>query len=313
VKLHLYLKHFWTVFKNSFHKFNDDSAIKFSASLSYYTIIALPPMLVVIFWISGTFFGREAMQGHVYGQISGLVGSEAALQIQELLANIHLSKDNTFATIISVITLIIGSTGVFTEIQDSINLIWGIKAKPRRGWLKMIVNRLISFSMIISTGFILLVSLFINTLMDMLSARLAVHFTHLAVKVFYMLNLALVFIVITSLFSIIFKVLPDGKVSWRDTIRGASFTAMLFMVGKFLIGFYLGHSDVTTVYGAAGYIIIILLWVYYSSIILYFGAEFTMVYASLYGKKIVPNDYAVYVEKKEIEHRKPHIDKVIHP
>jgi membrane protein len=292
---------FWQTLKKSVSKFLDDNGIKLSASLSYYTIFAMPPMLIIIFSLSGFFFGKEAVQGEVYGQIRGLVGSDAAIQIQEIIKNVHLSGDNLFTTVISVVTLVIGSTGVFAEIQDSINLIWGIKAKPRRGWLKWIANRLLSFSMIISIGFLLLVSLTINTLMDILSARLQVYFTNLAVQVFYVLNLLLVFTVITSLFAIIFKMLPDGRVKLGDTLRGAAFTAVLFMIGKFLIGYYLGHSSVTSIYGAAGSIIVILLWVYYSSIILYFGAEFTMVYACTFGKKIIPNDYAVFVEQREIE------------
>jgi membrane protein len=293
---------FWTTLKNSFSKFSDDNAIKLSASLSYYTIFAMPPMLIIIISISGFFFGREAIQGEVYGQIRGLVGSDAALQVQDILKNVHLARDNVFATSISIITLLMGSTGIFAEIQDSINRIWGIKAKPKRSWLKWLINRLISFSMIISIGFLLLVSLIINTLMDILSARLQVHFTHVAVKVFYVLNILLVFAVIASLFAIIFKMLPDGKVKWGDTLRGACFTAFLFMIGKFLIGYYLGHSTVTSIYGAAGSVIIILLWVYYSSIILYFGAEFTMVYACMFGKKIIPNSYAVFIENREVEH-----------
>jgi membrane protein len=140
--------------------------------------------------------------------------------------------------------------------------------------------------------------------MDILSARLQVYFSNLTVQVFYVLNILLVFTVITSLFAIIFNVLPDGRVNWKDSIRGASFTAILFMIGKFLIGYYLGHSSVTSIYGAAGSVIVILLWIYYSSIILYFGAEFTMVYACMFGKKIIPNSYAVFVETKEIEHVK---------
>jgi membrane protein len=300
---HLSLSAFWKTLKHSFTKFSDDNGIKHSASLSYYTIFAMPPMLIIIFTISGFFFGKDAIQGHVFGQIQGLVGADAALQIQETIKNIHLSHDSTFAHVISIITLVIGSTGIFVEIQDSINLIWGIKAKPKRGWIKWFANRLISFSMIISIGFLLLVSLMINTLMDLLSTRLQVYFSNLTVQVFYVLNICLVYAVITALFAIIFYMLPDGRVSVRDSIRGAGFTAILFMIGKFLIGYYLGHSVVTSIYGAAGSVIIILLWIYYSSIILYFGAEFTMVYACMYGKKIIPNSYAVFIEKKEIEHQ----------
>jgi membrane protein len=288
-------------------KFIADNAIKLSASLSYYTIFAMPPMLVIIFSFSGLFFGKEAIQGEVYGQISGIVGSTVAIQIQDIIKNVHLSRDTHFATVVSIITLLIGSTGLFAEIQDSINLIWGIRAKPKKGWLKVILNRLLSFSLIISIGFLLLVSLAISTGMDLLSNHLQQIFTHITVKVFYVLNLIIVFSVITTMFTIIFKVLPDGKVNWRDALMGASLTTIFFMLGKFLISFYLSHSTVSTVYGAAGSVVVILLWIYFSSIILYFGAEFTMVYACMYGRKIIPNSYAVFVEVKEIEHRKPHM------
>ena len=188
--------------------------------------------------------------------------------------------------------------------QDSINRIWGIKAKPKRSWLKWILNRLLSFSMIVSIGFLLLVSLILNTLMDLLSTKLQAHFTNLTVTFVYVSNLILVFGVITTLFTIIFKILPDGRVNWKDSVRGASFTAILFMIGKFIIGYYLSHSNVTDVYGAAASVIAILLWVYYSSIILYFGAEYTMNYATLFGSKIILNDYAVFVENREIEKTK---------
>lgn len=292
---------FWKTFKKSIVKFNDDNAIKLSASLSYYTIFALPPMLLIIISISGFFFGKDAIQGQVYAQIAGIVGSSVAISIQETIKNVHLSSGNFVTTIASVATLLIVSTGMFAEMQDSINHIWGIKAKPRRSWLKWLLNRLLSFSLILSIGFLLMVSLILNTLLDLLSVQLQNHFTNLTVTVAYVMNTLLVFGVISAMFTIIFKSLPDGRVNWQDAVRGASFTAILFMAGKFIIGYYLSHSTITDVYGAAGSVIAVLLWVYYSSIILYFGAEYTMIYACMYGKKIIPDEYAVFVEKREIE------------
>lgn len=304
---HRFFKRIWRTLKSTANKFIDDNAIKLSASLSYYTIFSLPPMLVIIFFFGGFFFGREAVQGQVYGQIAGIVGPHVALSIQEIIKNIHLSGDTHIATVLSTITLLVGATGLFAEIQDSINLIWGIKAKPKKGWLKVIANRLLSFSLIISIGFLLLVSLVINTAMDILSNHLQEIFTSITVKIFYVLNLIVAFSIITLMFTIIFKVLPDGKVNWRDAIMGSTFTTLFFLLGKFLISYYLSQSNITTIYGAAGSVIAILLWIYFSSIILYFGAEFTMVYACMYGRKIKPNSYAVFVEVKEIEHRKQHL------
>jgi len=291
-------KQIWYLITQTFKGFIDDNAIKLSAALSYYTIFSLPPLLIIIISLSGIFFGDEAVNGQIFGQISGLVGSDAALQIQEIIKNVKLSNSNTYAAVFGIIILLIGASGVFAEIQDSINYIWGIKAKPKRGLIKYIYNRLMSFSMIGSLGFLLLVSLIVNSLVDILSKRLAVIFPQDAIILVYIINTLLVFSTITLLFTIIFKTLPDGKIAVRDCITGASFTAFLFMIGKFMIGFYLGKYNIGSIYGAAGSFIIILVWVYYSAIILYFGAEFTKVFASTHGQKIIPYSYSVQIQKE---------------
>ncbi len=287
--------------KKTFSEFSADDGIKLSAALAYYTFFSLPPLLIIIISLCGFFFGAEAVRGEIFGQINGLVGNDVAMQIQEIIKNVKLSHGNSFAAIIGVIILLIGASGVFVEIQDSLNYIWGIKAKPKRGLIKFLKNRLMSFSMIGSAGFLLMVSLIINSLMDILNKRLAVYFPQDSVYLFYAFNILIVFLIITLLFTLIFKTLPDGKVALRDSIIGASFTAFLFMVGKFAIGAYLGRSSIATVYGAAGSVILILVWVYYSAIILYFGAEFTKVYAYTHGKKIIPNEYSVQIIKEKIE------------
>jgi membrane protein len=287
--------------RETINEFIDDNAIKLSASLSYYTIFALPPLIIVIIALCGVFFGQEAIRGEIFGQINDFVGNDAALDIQNMIRNVKMQDDNTFAATIGVITLLVGATGVFAEIQSSINFIWGLKAKPNRGFLKFLKNRLMSFSMIGVLGFLLLVGLIVNSLMDVLNQRLIAYFPNIAVYIFYVLNVILVFGTTTLLFAIIFKTLPDGKVALKDTLVGASSTAVLFLLGKFAIAFYLGGSSISTTYGAAGSVIIILLWVYYSAIILYLGAEFTKVYARLYGKKIIANDYAVKIDKSHHE------------
>lgn len=289
--------------KETFSSFNDDNVMKLSAALSYYTIFSLPPLLIIIISLAGVFFGQDAVQGHLFGQINGLVGNEAALQIQDAIKNIKLTGNSMFATIISIAILIMGASGVFAEIQNSINFIWGIKAKPKKGLIKFLINRLMSFSMIASVGFLLMVGLIVNTLMDLLSNSLTNYFPEQFVYLFFALNYLVVFIIITLLFTIVFRTLPDGKVVTKDCIIGASFTAVLFVLGKFAIGLYLGNSSVGTIYGAAGSIVLILVWVYYSAIILYFGAEFTKVYAITHGKNIVPNNYSVKIlkEDKDIE------------
>lgn len=294
----------WELLKRTYNEFDDDNGFKLSASLSYYTIFSLPPLLIIILSIFSFFFGREAVTGRFFGQINGMVGNQAALQIQATIKNIELTDSNTFAAIFGGIMLLIGASGVFAEIQSSINSIWGLKAKPNKGIMKFIKNRIMSFSMIASVGFLLLVSLMVNTVMDVINERLLRYFPDLTVYLFYVFNILILFSTTTILFSIIFKTLPDGYIAWKDAIIGSSFTSFFFMFGKFAIGFYLGSSTVATVYGAAGSVIIILIWVYYSAIILYFGAEFTKVYANLHGDKIVPNAYAVGIKVEVIEVKK---------
>jgi membrane protein len=199
------------------------------------------------------------------------------------------------------ITLLIGATTVFAEIQDSINTIWGLKPKPKKGWLKLIQNRFLSFSVIASLGFLLLVSLGVTALIEGLSERLRANFPEVTVVVFYIINLVLTLIVVTSIFAVIFKVLPDANIKWKDVWAGAIATAVLFLLGKFAISFYISKSEVGSTYGAAGSLVVLLLWVYYSSIILYFGAEFTKAYALKYGSEIHPNKYAVTMKTVEVE------------
>jgi membrane protein len=287
------LKEYYSFAEEVFSEFSTDNATKLSASLSYYTIFSLAPMLVVIISVAGIFYGREAIQGQLYGQINWLIGKDAAAQVEELIKNARLSQKSGIAAIIGTITLLLGATGVFAEIQDSINFIWSLKAKPKSGILKYLFNRLLSF--------LLIVSLLVNTFLDIFSQRLQLFFENITVYMFMFINLAIVFSVITLLFATIFKVLPDGRIAWKDAFIGAGVTSILFMVGKFLIGYYLGQSKITTTFGAAGSVVIILLWVYYSSTILFLGAEFTKVYTRYYGTPIKPNRNAVLLEKKEIE------------
>jgi membrane protein len=294
-------KGLWKVLKQSFVGFADDKIMKLSASLAYYTVFSMGPLLIVIIYVCSLFFGREAIEGTIYGQIQSFVGSDTAKQVQDIIKNASIGEKGQVAAIIGVITLLIGATSVFAEIQDSINSIWGIKPKPKKGWLKLLVNRLLSFSVIVSLGFLLLVSLGISYLVEALSKSLSRAFPDVTVVIFYILNLVLSLAVISTLFAVIFKVLPDAKIKWRDVIAGSIATAILFMLGKFAISFYIGQSDVGSTYGAAGSLVVLLIWIYYSSIILYFGAEFTKAYAVEYGSAIHPNHYAVITRQVEVE------------
>lgn len=295
------LKSYWAILKEAGQEFVKDKATKLSAALAYYTIFSLAPMLIVIIFLTGFFFGEKAIQGEIYAHIHDLVGEGAALQIQAMIKNIKLSGENLPATIFGIGVLVITATIFFIEIQDSINYIWGIKAKPKRGWLKMAVNRLISFLMVLSLGLMLMASLIINAVLRAFDQKLEVIMPNFAIPVLNIINFTVTFGIIVVLFAIIFKVLPDAKIHWKDVSVGAFVTGILFLFGKFGIGFYLSHSDVGSAYGAAGSLILILMWVYYSAVILFFGAEFTKVYARHIGTTIIPKEYAVSIVKKEVE------------
>lgn len=297
-----FLKKIWKVVIATFSGFINDNGLKLSASLAYYTVFSIAPLLILIISLISVFLGHDAIENKVYPQIVSFVGRDAALQIQEIIKNLQLSGKTGIAVISGVVTLIIGATSMFLEIQDSINIIWRVKAKPKRGWVQMLKNRFLSFSLIISLGFLMLVSMVVNIIILAVSNRLEHFLPDLTIWIFNGINLAVAFVVISALFAIIFKFLPDVEIKWKDVRSGAIFTALLFMLGKYLIGLYIQYSAQTSTYGAAGAIIIILLWVYYTAAILYIGAEFTQVYAEASGSIIQPADYAVHVEQTEIEH-----------
>lgn len=297
----LSLKGIWEVLKNSFSGFSDDKVTKLGASLAYYTVFSMGPLMIVIISLCSIFLGREAVEGEIYQQLNGFVGKETALQLQDIIKKAAVSGKTTIAAVVGIGTLIVGATSVFAEIQDSINTIWGLRAKPKKGWLKLIQNRFLSFSVIISLAFVLLVSLAVTSVIDGVSDRLQARFPDVTIVVFYVVNQLITFTVISLIFGVIFKVLPDAKIKWKDVRSGAMVTAVLFMIGKFAISFYINQSNVGGTYGTAGSLVVLLLWAYYSSMILYFGAEFTKAYAVKYGSAIHPNDYAVTIKEVEVE------------
>ncbi len=293
------IKGIYHYIKQVFTEFIEDDILKYSASLAYYTVFSIAPVLIVIISVCGVLFGKDAIQNQVYGQINELVGSQAALQIQDTIKNIHLSGNNVFATIVSVVVLLVGATGIFGEVQDSLNKIWGLKIKTKKTWWKLIINRLLSFSLIISLGFVMMVSLLLNALISAFGNYLSRYFSEFSEIMVQITDSVLTFVITTLLFSTMFKILPDAKIKWKDVLVGGVITSVFFTLGKLGIGYYLGSSNIASVYGAAGSIMIIMVWVYYSSIILYLGAEFTKVYAKLYGGKIFPNEYAVWIKTEE--------------
>ncbi len=280
-------------------EFINDNGTKLSASLAYYTIFSIGPLMLVVITLTGFFYKKTDVTPQLFDQVSLVVGKAGATEIQSILENISLQKNNTLFTIIGIVVLVFGATGIFTEIQSSINYIWSIRAKPKQGWLKYLIDRVRSFSLIVGSSFLLLVTLVVNLVMDLLAERLQRIFPGSSIVLLQCANILLLFAVVSFLFSVIFKVLPDAHIRWKDALIGSSFTGLLFLAGKFLIGYYLGKSTSVNTFGAAASVILLLTWVYYSSIILYFGAEFTKVYAMTFGSGITINETAVYIEKRE--------------
>lgn len=288
--------------KGSVAGFVDDKVMKLSAALAYYTIFSMGPMLMTIIMLCSVFLGKEAIEGTIEEQISSYVGDTAAAQIEEIIGNAAVSGNSTLAMILGVGMLVFGATGVFVEIQDSINFIWGLRARPAKGWLKLLLNRLLSFSLVIGLGFVLMVSMLLESVIGFFNEKLLDFFPEAAIVGASLINTGLNFLITATLFAIIFKVLPDARIKWKDVAVGACFTALLFLLGKLAIGFYMSQVDMSSSYGVAGSLVVVLLWVYYSAVILYFGAEFTLVYAQEYGQHILPDSYAVWIERVEVQH-----------
>lgn len=299
------LKNAWPILKACFNSFLDDKVLKLSAALAYYTVFSIGPLLLIVISLCSLLYGRDAVEGHIYGTLERFTGHDTASQLQQIIKNAAIIGKGVIAAIVGGITLLIGATSVFAEMQESIDMIWDVKPKPKKSWLKYLQNRFLSVSVIIGLGFLLLVSLAVSSLIDGLGDHLKHIFPGVTVIVFYIFNAIFSFLIITLLFAIIFKVLPDVRIKWKDVLAGSVMTAFLFMLGKFGISFYIGKSHIGTTYGTAGALIVILLWVYYSSIILYFGAEFTKAFALVTGSKIYPAEYAVNTESVEVESTGP--------
>ena len=294
------------LFKVSVEEFLTDNCLKFSASLSYSTIFALPSLAILIISSVGLFYDEKAVSGELFDQIASVFGTKVTEQIQQAIENINLDGSSKIGQWVGIGTLIFSGSAVFAEIQSSINYIWELKAKPKKGIIRMLVNRLLSFAMIGALGFVLLVSLMVNTFIELLYNKLTLLFSENTMYLASILNTVIVFLIVSLIFGFIFRTLPDGKLKWKETMVGASFTSILFMIGKFVIANFLINTTKLDVYGAAGSILLILVWVYYSAIILYFGAVFTKNYSEMYGTPIQPNDYSVRViiEEKEVNYAK---------
>jgi membrane protein len=285
IRLFLAPKRMLGLVKSAYSEFSTDKGTRMAASLAYYTTFSIAPILVIAIAIAGLVFGDKAAQNAITGQIQGFVGHDSARMIQTMIQSAHKPAQGAIATIIGIVSLLLGASGVFGEIQDALNTIWNVNAKAQSGIRQLVKTRLLSFGMVLVIGFLLLVSL-------MISAFLAGLFKYVAgvvpvpEAVLHVVELVVSIFVIGLLFAMMFKVLPDVKLTWKDVSFGAFTTAVLFTLGKFVIGIYLGKTMTASSYGAAGSLILVIAWIYYSALILYFGAEFTRAYATEYGSRM---------------------------
>jgi membrane protein len=315
-------KTFWELLKETGDEFVEDHVTKLSASLAYYTLFSIGPLMLVIIHIIGVFYKKqEAATSVVFKQVSQFIGTKGAAQLEGMLDKMNTSNNSTLFGVIGILVFVFSATSIFTEMQSSMNYMWSIKARPKRGWLKYIKDRLLSLLLIVGLGLLLVASLVLNLVIDAVVGQLN-RLGHLQqylgdhnIALLSGVNTIVFFIIVTLLFAIIFKVLPDAVIKWKDVLVGASFTGLLFLIGKFLISLYLTNSKLITAYGAAASMIILLSWIYYSALILYFGAEFTDVYARKCGSGVVVKKTAVFVisrEAKELPTLKTHREEDLH-
>lgn len=292
------LRAIWALLKETFLAWSQDKASRLAAALSYYMIFSIAPLLIIVIAIAGAVYGEDAAKGAIEKQLHGLVGGAAAEVIQTAIQNASQPHAGTIASIISVIVLLFGATGVFVELQDALNTIWGVKPKPERGVRNILRQRVLSFAMVLVIGFLLLVSLIGSAILQ----AVITYFSHVLPGInliWHLVNFVLGFAITTLLFGLIFKVLPDVKITWSDVFTGAVLTSLLFSIGRYFLGKYLANSSFGSAYGAAGSVVVVLGWVYYAAQILFFGAEFTQVYARKYGSQIVPDKNAIPLDDRE--------------
>lgn len=286
--------------KEMYRGWSEHKALRLGASLAFYTIFAIAPLVLIALAGAGLIFGEQAAHRQLFEQLQGLLGAQGADAVQNVIASAHRPRSSTWAAIIAFATLFAGATGTFVELQDALNTIWQVRRKPGGTLRHFIKDRLLSFAMMLGIGFLLLVSLVISAALAAMS-----HFMNAIVSAGTItgeiINFVVSFGVIGLLFAMIFKVLPDIKIPWRNTWIGAGISALLFNVGKFALGFYLGHSSVSSTYGAAGSLVIILMWVYYASQTLFLGAEFSRAYSVKYGESIEVDKDAEFIAIKEVK------------
>lgn len=292
------IKFFWEVLKETFSEWNSSSASTDSASLAYYAIFSIPGLLIIIIWIAGYFFGEEAIRGEISQQISGLMGADAAKSIENMIAGALIDKQNIFMKIVGVGSLVFGSTTLFFQLQHSLNTLWDVEAAPKKAIVKFLLDRANSLGMILILGFLLMVTMILSSLISIFNKFITQYFGLETYMLVELINFAVGFSVVMLLFALLFKVLPDVEISWKSVWTGALLTTILFTLGKFLLSLYFGTAKPTSAFGTAGTVILIMMWINYSCMLVFFGAEFTKVYTYKKGYRIVPSKHAKWSNAK---------------
>ena len=305
-----FFKTAWSLFKQAYLSWIKNEPYARSATIAYYALFSLPSLLIIVVTLAGYFFEQEAVQGRLTSEISGFVGEEPANAIENMIASAALATESTWAIIFGIGTLLFGATGVFFQLKMAMNNIWNV-AEKRTDFLRILLDRLISFGMVMVIGLLLLLSLVISALIRVLKDEIEQYAPNITEFMVEVANFSISFLVITTLFAAIFKLLPDIKLRWKITYLGAAVTTILFLLGEALISFYFGQSEPASVYGGASSVVLILLWVYYTCLILFFGAEFTVQYALLKNEMVVPNKYgepAIYQELEKLQEKRTQLE-----
>lgn len=292
------LNKIWEILKETFNEWMSSSAAKDSASMAYNAIFSLPGLLIIIIWVAGNFFGEEAVNGEVRRQLQGIMGYEGAKNIQDIIKSAMVDKENFWMKALGIGTLVFGATSLFFQMQSSLNNLWDVEAAPKKAWQKFILDRANSLGMILIIAFLLLVSMLLSSLIGLANNLITKYFGLETYVIVQITNFILGLAIVTILFALMFKVLPDVEIKWKSVWIGAIVTAVLFNIGKMLISFYFDFSKPTSVFGAAGTVILLMMWINYSCQLVFFGAEFTKIYAYRMGHKIIPSKHAKWSKEK---------------
>lgn len=292
------LRSFWEVLKETFNEWMSSTAAKDSASMAYNAIFSLPGLLIIVIWVAGHFFGEEAVNGEIRRQLQGIMGYDGAKSIQDIIKSAMVDKQNFWMKALGVGTLIFGATSLFFQMQTSLNTLWDVEAAPKKAWQKFILDRANSLGMILIIAFLLLVSMLLSSLIGLANNLITQYFGVETYVIIQASNFILGLAIVTVLFAFMFKVLPDVEIKWKSVWIGAIVTALLFNIGKMLISFYFDFSKPTSIFGAAGTVILLMMWINYSCQLIFFGAEFTKIYAYRKGHTIVPSKHAKWSKEK---------------